>query len=107
MFADDQYEGYYSYVRPMADLSLRHRSRGWTVEGTVRARSYQYREQTVSEDDSSRRRRAEISAEIRAERELLSWLSVFAEYAHEETFANRPFEAYAVNTVRCGLEATF
>jgi hypothetical protein len=106
-YATDQASGFYDFLRPAGDVRLRHRSQGWTVEGAIRARWYGYPVQTVSDTDDTLRRRSELAFEIKGEREILSWLQVFVEYSHEQTFANRPTEEYSVNTVSCGLEALF
>jgi hypothetical protein len=106
-YADDLASGFYDFIRPLADLRLRYRAKGWTIEGTARARWYHYPVQTVSDTDDTLRRRSEFILELRGEREILSWLQVFAEYSHEQTFANRSAEEYSVNTVSCGLEVLF
>jgi hypothetical protein len=106
-YATDQGSGYYDYVRPAAALRLRYRRGPWLAEGRIRFRHYHYLTQSSSETGGSLRRRAEVLAEVRGERELLPWLRVFAELQHEETFANRRFEEYSVNTVSGGLEVSF
>ena len=106
-YATDQGSGYYDYVRPGAALRLRYRRGPWLAESRIRFRHYHYLTQEALEVGGGLRRRAEVMAELRGERELLPWLRVFAALQHEETFANRPFEEYSVNTVSGGLEASF
>jgi len=105
--ASDLASGYYDFIRPAGDVRLRHRAKGWTFEGAIRARWYNYPVQTVSDTDDTLRRRSELALELKGGREIVSWLQVFVEYSYEQTFANRPTEEYAVNTVSCGLEALF
>lgn len=105
-YATDQASHYYDYLRPAATAQLVYRDKGWRLEGTVRGRHYAYQEQRGASQDESRRR-SELALEFRGEREILSWLQLIAEYTYEQTFANRPAEAYTVNTVSCGLEILF
>lgn len=106
-YATDHAGGYYDYLRPAASAQLVYQDKGWRLAGTARARYYAYREQQVSAVDDARRRRSELVLEFRGEREIFTWLQVVAEYVYEQTFANRPVEAYHVNTVSCGLEVLF
>ena len=106
-YATDLGSGYYDYVRPAAGLRLRYRRGPWLAESRIRFRHYHYLSQAASETGGGLRRRAEVLAEVRGERELLPWLRVFAALQHEETFANRRFEEYSVNTVSGGLEVSF
>jgi hypothetical protein len=106
-YATDLASGYFEYVRPAAGLRIRYRRGPWQFETGVRFRHYHYLTQVAADSGGGLRRRTEVMAEIRGERELLRWLKVFAEIEHERTYANRPSEEYSVNTLSVGLEASF
>jgi hypothetical protein len=106
-YAADLQSGYYDYVRPSAGLGLTYRVGRWEFGVEGRGLHYAYLTQRVGDGGGEHRRRSEIRGEVRAERELASWAKLVVEYLYEETFANRPSEAYSVHTLSGGVELVF
>jgi hypothetical protein len=104
---EDGGSGYFDYVRPQGTVRLRYRARGWELEAGGRATYYGYRVQRVNVTEGELRRRVDLRGDIRAQRRIYRGLSVFLEYEHERTLANRRAEEYRVHTVSGGLDWEF
>jgi len=95
--------GYFDYVRFQVSEQLRYHANKWDLSAEARLAFYKYVTQQASPTDSSTRERAELGCHLRVERELLTWLRLFADYEYEQVLSNQSFEEYSVNTVTAGL----
>jgi hypothetical protein len=99
--------GYSDYVRWLASGRVRYVNAGWDISGDGRVAYYDYRNQTVSATDLSKRRRTEWSAAFNVERQLIERLALVLRYEYETIWSNDPLETYSVNTVSASLRLEF
>jgi hypothetical protein len=104
---EDTTGDYYDYVRPQLSLRVRYRWADWEVEGGLRLNHYDYGVQTVAVDNPELRQRSELYGDVRVQRRLSRRLYLVAEYNYEQTYSNRSFEEYTVNTVSGGITFEF
>jgi hypothetical protein len=105
--SEDNASGYFDYERFEASHQFRWQTDQWELIGEARLAYYQFPVQTVSEMDQHRRRRTDIRFTARAERQLARYVRLYAQFEHEQTRSNDPFDEYSVNTVGGGLSFEF
>jgi hypothetical protein len=103
----DNASGYFDYERYEVFHQLRWQSGRWELSAEARLSCYRFPVQTVSEEDPHRRRRTDVRFTARAERQMARHVRLYAQFEHERTRSNDPFDEYAVNTVGGGLSFEF
>jgi len=103
----DNATGYYDYARAQLFCQLRFRQKNWEASAECRWGHYTYPVQTVSAEDPTLRRRAELVCGIHAERRLSRRFKAVADYTFERTQGNRVGDDYSANTASGGLNFTF
>jgi len=99
--------GYFDYTRWLSSARLTWRQQPWEVSAEARWAYYPYAHQTISVDSLARRKRTDVTASLRIQRELTRHLKVAATYEREETLSNEPLETLSANTVSGALEWEF
>jgi hypothetical protein len=103
----DTAEGYFDFNRYNAGGQFRYRAGRWEIAAEAGVYYYDYPVQTASGPGSANRERTEVTAGLRAERELGRGWRVFAEYSREQVLGNVALEEYSVNQGRGGLSWEF
>jgi len=99
--------GYFDYTRWLSSGRLTWRQKPWEISAEVRLAYYPYAHQTISVDSLALRRRTDVTASLRVQRELSRHLKVIATYEREQTLSNEPLDTLTANTVSGALEWEF
>lgn len=98
---------YFDFDRYQISQQLRYRSDTWEVKGQAKVYRYDYRLQTISATDLTKRNKTLLVLNVRGEKKLTKSLKLFAELEHERSFANVSFDQYRVNTATAGIDWEF
>jgi hypothetical protein len=98
---EDNGPGFFNYSEFGGAEEILFRFKGWAISVSVQAAYYDYVRQVVSPEET--RKRAEVVAGFRCEKQITRWLKLFAEYEHERNWSNVSFDSYSVSTASGGL----
>jgi hypothetical protein len=99
--------GYFDYERYELVHQWRFKTGRWELSAEGRVAHYRFPVQTVSDTDPEKRRRTDLRATLRAERQLNPHLRLHAQYEYERSDSNQLLDEYAVNTVSAGVSVEF
>lgn len=99
--------GYFDYERYELVHQWRFKTGRWEVSAEGRVAHYRFPVQTVSDTDPEKRRRTDLRATLRAERQINPHLRLHAQYEYERSDSNQLLDEYAVNTVSAGVSVEF
>jgi hypothetical protein len=105
--SSDNFDGYFDYERYSVSQEIRFRTELWELSAEARYAHYRYPVQTVSDTDSSKRSRSEVTVAVRGERQVAKHVRLYAQYDYERTESNAAFDEYTVNTVSGGVAVEF
>jgi hypothetical protein len=103
----DNGSGYFDYKRYFASLGLRWKSGAFEARASGSLGVYDYSVQPGAEGLDPKRAKTTVTLDASLGLNLSKRLRAFAEFEHEESLANIPFDNYRVNTVCSGLEWEF
>jgi hypothetical protein len=103
----DNLSGYFDYERYSVSQEIRFQTATWELSAEARLSHYRYPVQTVSETDSSKRRRSDLTLSLRGERQIAKHIRLYAQYDYERTDSNSALDEYTVNTVSGGVAVEF
>lgn len=103
----DNLSGYFDYERHSISQEIRFQTAAWELSAEARLSHYRYPVQTVSETDSSKRRRSDLTLSLRGERQVAKHVRLYAQYDYERTDSNAALDEYTVNTVSGGVVVEF
>ena len=99
--------GYFDYDRYELVHQVRFKTERWELSAEGRLAHYRFPVQTVSNADPEKRRRTDLRATLRAERQLTAHLRLYAHYEYERSDSNQILDEYAVNTFSTGFSVEF
>jgi len=103
----DNASGYFNYRRIQAAQQLRFQTRAWLLSGEVRLARYEFPGQSIGPPGNEPRIRSDVTFNARAERQVVKYVRIYAQFDHEQTFSNLKLDQYDVNTVSGGLMVEF
>jgi len=105
--SSDNLSGYFDYEQYSISQQVRFQTADWELSAEARFSHYRFPVQTVSDTDLEKRRRADLTVSLRAERQLVKHLRLYAQYDYERTDSNLSLDEYTVNTVSGGVAVEF
>ena len=105
---DSGSSGYFDFSRYQFSQQWRFVEKKWEAQAQINVSYHDFWNQTLDNTpETDLRHRVGITATLRAEREVAKHLRVFAEYAYEENFSNRPSDEFRAKKVAGGIECGF
>jgi opacity protein-like surface antigen len=105
--SSDNLSGYFDYERYSVSQDVRFQTSAWEIAVEARLAQYRYPVQTVSDTDRRKRKRTDLTLGLRAERQLIQHVRLYAQYEYERSDSNSALDEYAVNTVSGGVAVEF
>jgi len=97
----------FDYERYLVAHEFRFQDAKWEFSAEARFAYYHYPVQTVSDTDSRKRHRTDLTLSLRGERQIAKHIRLYAQYDYERTDSNAALDEYTVNTVSGGVAVEF
>ena len=112
-YNQDNGSGYFSYFKYEVSAQVRYQSPACELRGKLGVAHYDFPVQTIDSASVTnltglpKFAKTSLLLNLRAEMKVTKVLRLFAEYEHEVSLSNEPFDRYRVNTVNGGLDWRF
>jgi len=112
-YNQDNGSGYFSYFKYEVSAQVRYQSPDLEMRGKIGVAHYDFPVQTIDPTSLTnltvlpKFAKTSLVLNLRVEKKVAKVLRLFAEYEHEISFSNEPFDRYRVNTVSGGLDWQF
>lgn len=101
-YEEDNAGGYFNYYQGTLSDRLRYETKSWQIATTLRAAWQYFPVQRTEINTGPDLNILMVSASLRLERRLTTWLKLYTEYIYERALSNQSTDAYQGNTAVAG-----